>query len=193
MNDSPGPLRCIEGWHTDDADEFRFYTRDARQWSYRAQLATDARSWKPWAWWCLALLPAVLGALRGSPALLIGGLIWGAAALQKYVHMLRTIVRGHQRSVLLDGVVPACDGRHPLRRAFVAGALRHGDQAVHERVVAMLPEWAAKSHAGPDGSLRVLVAHSPGAEYSPVIDIRPSEGPPGARNDRGPPGRAGQP
>jgi hypothetical protein len=179
VTDASKPLRYIDGWYTDDPDEFRFYTRVARRWSYRAQLATDARSWKAWAWWCMAFLPTGLGALRRSPSLTIGGLLWGTVVLQKYIHMLRTIVRGYQRSVLLDGVVPTFDRRHPLRRSLLAGELRHGDKAVQERVVAILPEWAAKSHAGPDGSLRVLVAHSPSAEYSPVIGIRPDHEPEG--------------
>lgn len=171
VTDDSHPLRYIAGWYTADPDEFRFYTRDARGWSHRAQVAADARSWKAWAWWCMALLPAGLGALRGSQSLTIGGLIWGAVVLQRYIHMLRTVVRGYQRSVLLDGVVPAFDLRHPLRRSLLAGELRHEDLSVKERVVATLPDWAVKSHAVPDGSLRVLVAHSPMAEYSPVIGI----------------------
>lgn len=171
MTDASKPLRYIDGWYTDDADEFRFYTREARVWSYSAQLARDARSWKPWAWWAMAAVPATSSVVRGSLPLVAIGLFWALVVLWTYVHMLRTVVRGYQRSVLLDGVVAVFDLRHPLHRSLLAGELRHEDQTVGERVTAMLPEWVVKSHARPDGSLRVLVAHSPAAEYSPVIGI----------------------
>jgi hypothetical protein len=189
VNASSGRLRCVDGWYTDDADEFRFYMHDARQWSYRAQLVVDARSWKVWAWWVAAIAPATGGMIRGSLPLTIIGLIWAVAVLERYVHMLRTVVQGYRRSVLLDGVVAKFEHRHPLRRSFMAGQLRHEDQSVLERVTALLPEWAAKAHAGPDGSLRVLVAHSPRAEYSPVIGIRINS-PPGPAADRLPDGPA---
>jgi hypothetical protein len=71
VSDAPKPLRYIDGWYTDDPDEFRFYTRDVRRWSYRAQLAADARSWKPWAWWVMAVLPAGIGMVRESPPLIV--------------------------------------------------------------------------------------------------------------------------
>jgi len=176
------PLHYIDGWYTHDPDEFRFYTRDARRWSYPAQLATDARSWKAWAWWAMGALPAIAGAVRGSLPLVAVGLFWAVVVLQKYIHMLRTVVQGYQRSVLLDGIVPAFDGRHPLRRSLLSGELRHENQVVRERVMALLPEWAVKSHARPDGSLRVLVAHSPTAEYSPVIGIHLDSPPVAATN-----------
>jgi hypothetical protein len=89
-----------------------------------------------------------------------------------YVHMLRRVVRNYRETKLIEGTV-RFDSRHPLRGDLMAGDLV--PRELQPRGVrAVLPEWAVKAHARPDGSLEVLVAHAQGQEYSPIVGIRPS-------------------
>lgn len=165
------PLVRIDGWYTDDPGEYRFYTRDAPSFGYRQQLARDVRSWKPWAWWLLLCVAPVV-------AMGLTGLLMGAPAAAAYVHMIRRVVGGYRNLRLVEGVVEAFDRVHPLFRGYRVGALGAfpGQPALPEPVAAILPVWAVEAYAQPDGSLEVLVAHAPAAEYSEVIGIRNPRG-----------------
>lgn len=166
-----GPLVLVDGWYTDDPDEFRFYTREASTFGYGRQVARDVRGLAPWCWWLLLCV---------APVLFLGW--WGLAialpALGAYLHMIRTIVSGYRRSVLVEGQVSRFDRTHPLFRGHRAGELRPagGRPLPPEPVTATLPAQAVEAFAQTDGSLEVLVSHVPDAMFSPVIGIRNPRG-----------------
>lgn len=171
MPDAPKKLHNIDGWYTDDPKEFRFYTRDAKTWSYWAQVRNDARSWKVWLLWLYGVAWPAAGLVKGSVPLVLMGALMMAFVLHVYVHMLRRVVRGYRNAVLLDGIVASFDTRHPLFRSMVAGELKQAVVA-KQRVMALLPESAVKAYARIDGSMEVLVSHSPQADFSRVVAFK---------------------
>jgi hypothetical protein len=171
MGDAPRPLHYIDGWYTDDPEEFRQATQGAKSWSYWSQVRVDLRSWKVWLLWLSGLAWPVAGLVIRSLPLAALGVFMAAFVLHKYVHMLRRVVSGLRASVLVEGVVARFDTRHPLFRGHLAGELKQTAIA-HERVMALLPAWVVQAHARPGGSMEVLVSHPPGADFSQVVGFR---------------------
>jgi hypothetical protein len=171
MGDAAKPLHCVDGWYTEDAEEFQFYMRDPKTWTYAAQLGNDVRSWKTWLLWLCGLAWPIAGAATRSPPLLAIGIFPFTAVVYVYVHMLRRVVRSHRASVLIEGVVERFDTPHPLLRSRVAGELKQ-DVVTDRKVWALLPARIVTAHARPSGSLQVLVSYSADADFNPVVAFR---------------------
>lgn len=168
------PLTLIDGWLTDDPDEFRFYREDVNQWTYRQQLEVDVRSWKPWAFWLTGATPIGLGLFghsgqgRSGEGFLLVTI--GVLILVTYVLMMVAVVQGLRRVKLIEARV-SFDRPHPLVSGLLAGEFHHPESKV--KGLATLPEWAVRQLQPPNGSLGVLIAWNSEAEYCSVVGVRP--------------------
>jgi hypothetical protein len=167
-------LVTIEGWLTDDPEEFRMYSRPGVRWSFREQLSIDVRSWKPWAAWLVAVGAFVAAAVGGAdrPVAGVPYLMLGVALSSTYVRALFAVVRGRQRQRLLEATV-RFDSRHPLSSSLLTGVFTEAGGTAIGR--AFLPEWAAEKTRRADGCHYVLVAYDSAAEMNAIIGIRAPE------------------
>lgn len=171
MGDAVKPLHCVNGWYTEDAEEFEFYMRDPETWTHLAQMSNDVRSWKVWVLWLFGLAGPIAGMVTRSLPLLAIGVLPFAAVVYVYAHMLRRVVRSHHASKLIEGVVEKFDTPHPLVRSRIAGKLKQ-DIVTDRQVWALLPSRIVTAHARPDGSMQVLVSYSADADFNPVVAFR---------------------
>lgn len=172
MSDGQAALHCIDGWHTDNAEQFRFFTREVNGHTYAKQFLADVRGRWTWALWLVGLIPLGLAILSKRPWVIVLGGAFALSVLRVYLHMLRRVVRAYQQAVLVEGVVQRFDGRHPLKRSFLTGRLVLTRGVVIEPMTVALSEALVKAHARADGSMEVLVSHSPGAEVDEVVGFK---------------------
>jgi hypothetical protein len=167
-------LHQINGWITDDQEQFELYTRlDGRGFSYGAQLARDARSWKPWIFWLGTVVCLAYGTLSNDRTATIAGL----ALLGTYLFMLNTVVRASGKAKLIEAVA-RFDGHHPASHLLMSGTFY--DPKSGARGNAILEEWAVEMFKRPDGSVPVLISYSSAAHTHPVVGVRPLQWQPAA-------------